>query len=145
MQKLWQIKQKLNYSKDVIDIVQFGSSIIEESIPKDIDLAVIFVPIPLKEQLNQAQKIKNQLQENTELPIHIKSFDLNSLFEASNFAKENILLYGISLISKKPFAEKLGFHPKVQIEYSLKELKKKDKVRFNYLLNGKTTLHLNHL
>ena len=60
MQKLWQEKLKLNYSKNVFDIVQFGSSVIEGENPRDLDIAVIFQKIPLKEQLEEAQKIKKQ-------------------------------------------------------------------------------------
>jgi predicted nucleotidyltransferase len=136
-QKLWQKKLKLNYSKDVYDIVQFGSSVIEEKIPSDIDVAVIFNKIPLKDQLIQAQKIKKQLEVFSKLQIHIKSYDLYSLFNKSNFAKEDILFYGQSLISQDYFSKKFGFSPRLQIYYFLKDLKKKDKIRFNYLLNGK--------
>ena len=57
MLKLWQKKLKLSYKKEVIDIVQFGSSVLEESEPKDIDIAVIFKKIPLKEQLEERQNI----------------------------------------------------------------------------------------
>jgi len=137
MQKLWQKKLKLKYSKDVFDIVVFGSSVLESKIPNDLDIAVIFDKIQLKNQLNQAQEIKKQIQKNTTLPVHIKSFDLYSLFDKSNFAKENILFYGKSLISNDYFSKKLGFIPKMQIHYSLKNLEKKDKIRFNYMLNGK--------
>lgn len=135
--KLWQKKQKLNYSSDVYDIIQFGSSIIEGKTPNDIDIAAIFQKISLKEQLEQAQKIKKQLQQNSELPIHIKSFDFYTLFDKSNFSKENILFYGKSLISKDYFAKKFGFSPLIQVYYSLENLKKKDKIRFNYMLSGK--------
>ncbi len=138
MQNLWQKKPKLNYSKDVFDIVQFGSSIFEDSKPNDIDIAVIFNKIPLKEQLNQAQEIKKQLQKYSELPIHTNSFDFYSLFESSNFARNGILFYGKSIISGEPFSKKLGIMPKLQILYSLRDLEKKDKIRFNYLLNGKS-------
>lgn len=137
MQKLWQKKPKLNYSPDVIDIVQFGSSIIEGRTPNDLDLAVIFKKIPLKEQLEQSQNIKKEAQKFAEIPIHINSFDLYSLFNASNFAKESILFYGKSLISGDYFSKKLGFNPKIQISYSLDDLKKKEKVRFHYMLKGK--------
>ncbi|MDP3027063.1 MAG: hypothetical protein Q8N63_05105 [Nanoarchaeota archaeon] len=137
MQKLWQEKLKLNYSKSVFDIVQFGSSVIEGENPRDLDIAVIFHKIPLKEQLEQAQIIKKQLQKLIEIPIHVSTFDLYSLFESSNFAKENILFYGKSLVSKDYFAKKFGFSPRIQIFYSLKDLKKKDKIRFNYMLNGR--------
>jgi hypothetical protein len=136
-QKLWQKKLKLNYSKDVFEIVQFGSSIIEGKIPNDLDIAVIFNKISLKDQLIHSQKIKKQLQKISKLPIHIKSFDLYSFFDKSNFAKDNILFYGKSLISKDYFSKKFGFSPRIQIYYSLRDLKKKDKVRFNYMLNGR--------
>lgn len=136
-QKLWQEKLKLNYNKDVFDIVQFGSSVIEGQIPRDLDIAVIFQKIPLKEQLNQAQEIKKQLQKISELPMHISSFDFYNLFESSNFARENILFYGKSIILRDYFAKRFGLNPRVQIFYSLKNLKKKDKIRFNYMLNGK--------
>jgi predicted nucleotidyltransferase len=137
MQKLWQKKLELNYSKEVFDIVQFGSSVVEGKEPNDIDIAVIFQKMPLKEQLKQAQEIKKELQEVCQLPVHINSFDLYSFFDPSNFTKENILFYGISIISKDFFAKKFGLNPKIQIYYSLKDLKKKDKIRFNYTLNGK--------
>lgn len=137
MLKLWQKKLKLNYSKDVFDIAQFGSSVIEGKKPNDTDIAVIFRQIPLKEQLNQAQEIKKQVQKYSELPVHITSFDLFSFFDASNFAKENILFYGRSLISGDYFSKKMGLTPRMQISYSLKDLEKKDKIRFNYMLNGK--------
>ena len=136
MHKLWLKKLKLSYEQ-VSDIVQFGSSVMENGSPNDIDIAVVFNKIPVKVQLEEAQKIKRQLQEKTELPIPIKSFDLYSFFEESNFARENILFYGKSIILGKPFAEKFGLTPRVRISYSLKNLKKKDKIRFNYMLNGK--------
>jgi len=137
MLKLWQKKLKLSYSKDVVDIVQFGSSIFENSEPKDIDIAVIFQKISLKEQLEERQNIKNQLQKQIELPVHIESFDLYSLFDKGNFARGGILFYGKSIISGKNFSENFGLVPKIVISYVLKDLEKKDKVRFNYLLNGK--------
>ena len=139
MQNLWQKKLKLNYSLDVFDIVQFGSSIFENSDKpsNDLDIAVIFVKIPIKEQLVQAQKIKSQIEKYSSLPVHINSFDLYSFFDKSNFARENILFYGLSLNSGDYFSKKFGLNPKIYIYYSLQKLKKKEKVRFNYTLNGK--------
>ena|SRR3989344_6129347 len=135
--KLWQKKLKLHYGKDVLDIIQFGSSVIEGKDPNDVDIAIIFNKIPIKDQLIQAQNIKKQLQKTSDLPIHIKSFDLYSFFEKANFAKDNILLYGRSLIYGKYFSNSFGLEPKILIKYILTNLKKKDKVRFNYLINGK--------
>ena len=76
MQKLWQQKLKLSYSKEVIDIVQFGSSVIEGKEYRDIDIVVIFENIPFKEQLNQAYEIKIQLKAFADREIHISQFDL---------------------------------------------------------------------
>ena len=137
MQKLWLKKPRISYSKDVFDILQFGSSVEEGKTPNDLDIAVIFNKIPLKEQLDQAQKIKKQLEKFVEIPVHMNSFDLYSLFDASNFAKESILFSGKSIIRGEGFAKILGFSPKIQIYYSLENLRKKDKIRFNYMLNGK--------
>lgn len=135
--KLWQKKLKLDYSKDVLDIVQFGSSVIEGATPNDVDIAVIFKNIPLKEQLNQAQQIKNQLKKETSLPIHINSFDLYSFFHEGNFTKENVLYSGKSLITKRYFSEIFSLKPFIQISYNLVGLKKRDKVRLHYTLKGK--------
>ena len=115
MQKLWLRKPKLKYNKDVLDIVQFGSSVEEGKTPNDLDVAVIFSKIPLKEQLDQSQEIKKQLEKLVEIPVHINSFDLYSLFDSSNFAKESILFYGKSIIHGDDFAKRLGFSPKIQI------------------------------
>lgn len=137
-QRLWLKKPKLIYSKDVFDIVQFGSSVMEDEKPNDIDIAIIFQKIPIKEQLEQAQEIKKQLEKISELPIHIKSFDMYSFFDTSNFAKESILFYGRSLLSGNYFSEKFGLNPKIQIYYSLDNLKKKDKIKFHYMIRGKS-------
>lgn len=138
--KLWLKKLKLKYSKDVFDIVQFGSSVMEtmeNAGVNDTDIAVVFYKILLKDQLNQAQKIKKQIQKISEMPVHIKSFDLYSFFDASNFAKENILFYGKSLIYRDFFSKRFGLTPKIQLHYSLTSLKKREKIKFNYMLNGK--------
>ncbi|HLD37427.1 MAG TPA: hypothetical protein VJA86_02480 [Candidatus Nanoarchaeia archaeon] len=137
MQNMWLKKPALNYSKDILGIVQFGSSVIEGSKPNDVDIAVIFKCIPLKQQLEESQKIKKQLEKFSQLPVHIKSFDFYSFFNKGNFAKEDILFYGKNLISGEQFSRLFGMSAKLQVYYSLKNLKKKDKIRFNYLLNGK--------
>ncbi|MBI4154689.1 hypothetical protein HY498_01220 [Candidatus Woesearchaeota archaeon] len=110
---------------------------IENNIPNDIDIAIIFQKIPLKEQLSQAQEIKNQLQKLINIPIHITAYDFYSFFNKGNFAKEDILFYGKSLISNNYFSKLFDLNPRIQISYFLEKLKKKDKVRFHYMLKGK--------
>ena len=137
-QNLWQKKLKLSYNENVIDIIQYGSSVIEEKTPRDADIAVLYQKIPLKEQLQLSQEIKIQLQKHYEKSIHITSFDLYSFFHKGNFAKEGILFYGRSLLTKDYFAKLFGLEPKIQINYSLQKLKKKEKIKFHYMLQGKS-------
>lgn len=136
IQKLWLKKPKLKYNKDILDIVQFGSSINNEN-PNDVDIAVIFNKISVKEQLEQAQDIKKQIQKITDKPVHITSFDLQSLFEDSNFSREGLIIYGKSIITGKDFSFLFGLKPVIQINYSLKKFKKRDKIKFHYMLRGK--------
>ncbi len=133
----WQKKPVLKYNHDVMDIVQYGSSIIKSEEPNDIDIAVIFRKTPLKQQLEESQRIKMQLEKFTDKPIHIKNFDMETLFNKGNFARESIMFYGKSIITGKYFAEELGLKPMLQAKYSLEGLEKKDKVRLHYALKGK--------
>jgi len=103
MQKLWQEKLKLKYSKEVFDIVHFGSSAIEGKEARDIDVAVIFNNLPLKRQIDEAYEIKRQLEKLTDKKIHISNYNLYGLFDASNFAREGIIFYGKSLTSGNYF------------------------------------------
>ena len=135
-QQLWLKKLKLKYNSKVLDIVQFGSSVLEGKVPNDIDIAVLFDKVSLKEQLEYSQQIKRQLEEYTEIPIHVTPFDMYGLFDTSNFARESILFLGKSIIHGVNFVKSFGLIPKVQIYYSLDRLEKKDKIRFNYMLSG---------
>ena len=137
MQELWQKKWKLKYSQDVIDIALFGSAIFGGEKINDLDVIVLFKKIALKDQLHQTQEIKKQIQEQVSLPVHVKPFDMESFFDKGNFAQGGILFYGKSMINRKDFSENFGLTPKSRIRYALDSLKKKDKVKFNYLLSGK--------
>ncbi|MFT4326499.1 MAG: hypothetical protein ACMXYK_03290 [Candidatus Woesearchaeota archaeon] len=121
---------------NVLDIIQYGSSIQYGIEPKDIDIAVLCKEIPLKEQLNLQQEIKTFFEKQSAIPIHIKTFTLYSLFSEGNFAKQSIVL-GISLYTHDFFMNKYGFQPTLKVTYSLKGLEKKDKVTFNYFLQHK--------
>lgn len=138
MQKKLQKKLDLHFSKNVIDIVQFGSSVLDGEKPNDIDIAVIYEKISVKDQLEQSQEIKRQLEAKfAHIPIHIKSYDLYSFFDKGNFAKDSIMIYGKSLITGDYFSKLFGLEPTIVIRYHLLGLEKKDKIRFNYMLNGK--------
>jgi len=117
--RLWQKRRALKYNNKVLDIVQFGSSMKENSDPKDIDIAVIFTNTPIKDQLIESQKIKKQIEKEVDKEVHIKSYDLYSLLDQANFAKI------------------FGLNPKIQIIYRLEKLDKKTKIRFHYMLRGR--------
>lgn len=134
------LKKPTQHYDQILHIVQFGSSIQMGKEPNDIDIVVIYKTIPLKEQLDISQKIKEELQEQTAIPIHINSATYQTLFDQSNFAKES-MLRGIDLETKYFFAKKIGFIPKIHIFYSLQKFEKKDKVRFNYFLHGRKNTH----
>ena len=115
MQKLWQKKQKLNYSENVLDIVQFGSSVLEGSSPNDIDIAVIFHKISVKEQIKEAHEMKKQIEKLTSFPVQVESFDLESFFQEGNFARQGIMFHGKSILYGKYFAEKFGMVHKLRV------------------------------
>ena len=125
MQKLWQKKLKLNYSKNVIDVVQFGSSILEGAEPNDLDIAVIFNKISLKDQIKEAHEIKKQIEKIIGILVHVENFDLESFFGKGNFTRQGILFYGRSILEGKYFSEIFGITPKVMISYTLNNLEKK--------------------
>jgi len=50
-------------------------------------------------------------------------------------------MFGKSLISGDFFFKKIWINPRIQIYYSLNNLLKKDKIRFNYMLNGKKGIY----
>lgn len=134
------LKKPIQYYEAILDIVQFGSSIQIDAMPNDIDIAILYKEIPLKMQLEISQKIKQELETQTKIPIHIKSYTFETLFDPSNFAKTAILT-GISLFTHKFFASRFGLVPQIHITYSLEGLNKAGKVRFNYFLNGKKGNH----
>ena len=134
------VKKPTQHFEEVLDIIQFGSSIQKGRIPNDIDVAVLYKEIPLKKQLEISQKIKYELGKEFDIPIHIKSYTYETLFDPSNFAKEGILR-GISIFTQTFFANRFGLEPKIHITYNLNTLDKAGKVRFNYFLNGKKGKH----
>ena len=81
--------------------------------------------------------MKKQIEKLTSFPVQVESFDLESFFQEGNFARQGIMFHGKSILNGKYFAEKFGMVPKLRVSYVLKNLEKKDKVRFNYLLSGK--------
>ncbi|MFT4326236.1 MAG: hypothetical protein ACMXYK_01925 [Candidatus Woesearchaeota archaeon] len=128
-------KTVMSNLQDINYIVQYGSSLYNDK-PSDIDLAVFYTQIPLKEQLIKSQQIKKEVQKLTYIPIHIQSFTWNSFLTSHNFAKTGIL-QGIDVITQKEFSLYFDLQCSLHIQYNLQSLSKTEKIRFHYLLHGK--------
>ena len=137
MSMLWQKNLQLPLDNAIIDVIQFGSSTIDGVTPNDIDIAVLFKDVPLKKQLEVAQDIKQEHEKTNPLPVHVKAYTYETLFSENNFARPGILGHGISILTKKPFAETLGLTAHIEFAYSLQQLTKTQKVRIHYQLRGK--------
>ena len=64
---------------------------------------------------------------------------MKDIFNPEFFAKTGIFLEGYSIFRGRKFSETLGFEPYSLFTYSLKGLSHTQKVKFNYLLAGRTT------
>ena len=137
---LTQLKQwlkKEQKDKTIFDIVLYGSSVKGKENPKDVDLLVIFREGSLKERLEKIQHIKRKIKVN--VPVDIKSVLWHELFAEEFFARRGILTEGISIFDGKPFSLKLGFKGFTLFTYSLRAKNHTEKIKFNYVLRGRTT------
>jgi predicted nucleotidyltransferase len=135
---LTQLRKRLSSEKkdkNILDIILYGSSTRSGQKYNDIDIAVIFNSGTLKERLEKIHIVKEKL---NMINIDIKAFLITDLFDKTQFARTGILLEGISLIDGKKFSEKLGLKPYTIFFYTLEGLTHTEKVKFNYLLSGRT-------
>ncbi|MEK6922586.1 MAG: hypothetical protein AABX08_02180 [Nanoarchaeota archaeon] len=126
--------------RTIFDVVVYGSAVKSKDFPSDIDIAVLFIKGTLKERLSKIQSIKKKIK----LPnrIDIKGILLEELFQEQFFARSGILLEGISIFDDKPFAHKIGFEGWAMFVYSLRNKTHAQKVKFNYLLRGRSVIGL---
>lgn len=126
-------------NKEIFDITVYGSLAKGKEPARDIDILVIFLEGSLKERLDKMQEIKLNLKKFIDIEIDITQILLKELFMPSFFAKTGILLEGISIFHNKNFCETLGFKAFALFWYNLDGLSHAQKVKFNYLLAGRTT------
>jgi len=126
-------------NKKIFDIVVYGSSVKGKSIPKDIDILVIFLEGKLRERLDITQKIKFKIKSLAK-NIDVQQILLKDLFSANFLARTGILLEGISIFRNKKFSEILGFRAFTLFWYSLERLTHTQKVKFNYIMAGRGSL-----
>ena len=124
--------------KDIFDIVVYGSATKTYSKPNDVDLLVIFSnELSLEKRLNKIQKIKEKIKKEFN-NIDIKQIVLRNLFEEKFLARTGIFLDGYSLFREKAFSEMLGFKAYSLYDYDISQKTHTEKVKFNYILQGRT-------
>ena len=120
----------------VFDIVLFGSAVKGKIEPEDIDVALIFNNVSLKERMHLTHEYKSIFRSRVK-NIHIESINLSDFFEVSFFARQGIILEGYSLIHKTNLSKRFGFESFSLFSYTLKNLNLSKKTSFTYSLIGR--------
>lgn len=130
---------KSEKDKSIFDIVLYGSATRNEQRYNDLDIVLIFLEGDLNYRLDIVEKIKDKIKQKIAGTLDIKQMLLKDFFSATNLARTGIILEGISLIDGRKFSEKLGFRSYSMFFYSLDGLNHTEKIKFNYILSGRTT------
>jgi predicted nucleotidyltransferase len=123
-------------NKRIFDIILYGSATRNEQKYNDIDILVIFSEGDLEYRLDAVEKIKDKIKDKS---VDIKQILLKELFSTAFLARTGVITEGISLFDGKRFAEKIGFNSYVMFYFTLKGLDHTSKIKFNYILSGRTT------
>ena len=112
------------------DIIIFGSFVKGRTMPKDIDICLIF-----KENisLNVVRDVQLRLGDN----FHVSSLSIDNFFNKKHNLAQTLLFEGISAKSGKNLSEIYSLDSYGLYNYDLSDMKKSDKVRFVYLLKGR--------
>ena len=122
----------------IFDIVVYGSLVKGKTTARDVDIAVIFLEGTLRERLDKIQNIKNKIKPKISQELDIKQLLLKDLFSSDFLARTGILLEGESIFKGRKFCETLGFRAFSLFWYDLKGLTHARKVKFNYILAGRS-------
>lgn len=124
-------------TKDIFDILVYGSIVRGKEKINDIDIAIVLnEKESVNEKLELAEKLKSQL-DFLDINVDVKAIDLSDLEDSSFIARQAILAEGYSLIDEKFLNEKFGFKAFVIFNYSLKGLTYSEKKMFYYALKGR--------
>lgn len=136
LNKLKKILKSEKNNKKIFDIILYGSATRNEQKYNDIDVVIIFLEGNLEYRLEVVEKIKDKIKDKT---VDIKQVLLKELFSPSFLARTGLLIEGISLFDGKKIAEKIGFQSYGLFFYTLEGLNHTQKIKFNYILSGRTT------
>jgi len=125
-------------NKEIFDIVIYGSSMKGKTNSSDVDLMLVFKDRPLSKRLELSQNLKSILK-NEINNIDIKTMNLQDFFDEAFFARQGILIEGLSLITNKKLTELIGFKGFSIFTYNLKKLDHNKKTLFTYALSGRSS------
>jgi len=122
-----------NNSKEILDIIIFGSTVRGKRTPNDLDMIVLYRDRENEEISYALRKIL----EKDEVTVDIVSKTYKGLFDNSFIAKEAILKEGYSILNKELLSKKLNYSSYILFKYKLDRLSKSKKVNFYYSLYGR--------
>lgn len=118
-------------SEDIIDVVLFGSSVKEKLRPNDVDLAVIFRGAVKRETISRFQA---NLGEN----YHISALSADQFFTKPHSLAKTLFFEGVSIITGKKISDNFSLDAHILYTYDLTKEKASKKVRFVYLMKGRS-------
>jgi len=128
--EIYLILKKIIKKYELEDIVVFGSFVKGKTMPRDIDVCLIF-----KENVNLShiKEIQSKLGEK----FHVSSLSVDNFFNKKHNLVQTLLFEGISAKSGKRLSEIYSLDSYGLYYYNISDMKKSDKVRFVYLLKGR--------
>lgn len=120
-------------TKEIVDIVLFGSAVKGKLMPHDIDICVIFRDKIFPSLTNEIEKRAKKLN----LRAHISTLIVDNFFTSPHSLIKAILNEGISLLTGKSIAEQYGLVAYSLYSYSLTGMRASEKVRFVYAVKGR--------
>lgn len=123
------------YDGKLIDIILFGSLIRGKSVPKDIDILLIFNKKVDKNIEYELKKIVSGSIKDASLISKTEE----SYKETSFDAREGVLFEGYSLINSRFISSDFGFASFGLFLYDTSKMSNTDKTRFYYALNGRAS------
>lgn len=125
---------------EVFDVILYGSTVLGKPIPGDTDLMIITrKPITPKEARNITINFKKHLIKEgfSREKLDIRAMSLEDLFDPNNLATLGLIIEGYSLTQKKSVAELVNGKAYTLFQFTLENLSRKDRVRFQYALKGR--------
>ena len=127
------LKKLLKKTKNIEDVLLFGSALREKRKPSDIDILVLFKTEVVVEELHLIRK---------EIELHYRNVQvvartLKNISDTSFDARESYLFEAKSLITQKNLAEECGFSALGMFKYKFDDWTKLQKTKFYYALNGR--------